>query len=77
MPFGDFLTNFNSTVSLTCRAEGGPNNMFEWRNFTQRIISNSDVLELTMITGSDGNSYRCVVFNDVGSSSAITSIIGM
>ena len=77
-PFGDILTSFNSTVSITCGAQGGPNNMFEWRQFPQGVIvSNSDVLELTMITGSDGGVYQCTVTNDAGSGTANTSVIGM
>ena len=76
MPPGDVLTNFNSTVSLICGAQGGPNNMFEWSN-QGMVVSNSDVLELTMITGSDGGTYQCTVTNDAGSDTATTLVIGM
>ena len=76
LPFGSVLTNFNSTVSLTCTAQGGPNNMFVWRR-QGMIVSNSSVLELTMITGSDGGVYECTVTNDAGSGAASTSVIGM
>ena len=75
-PPGNVLTSFNSTVSLTCSAQGGPNNMFEWSK-QGVIVSNSDVLELTMITGSDGGVYQCTVTNDAGSDTASTSVIGM
>ena len=70
------LTDFNSTVSLTCTAQGGPNNMFEWSKLGV-IVSNNDVLELTMITGSDGGVYQCTVTNDAGSGANSTSVIGM
>ena len=70
------LTNFNLTESITCSAQGGPNNMFEWSK-QGVIVSNSDVLELTMITGSDGGLYVCNVTNDAGSDTANTSVIGM
>ena len=40
------------------------------------IISNSDVLELIMITGSDGGLYVCNVTNDAGYGTANTSVIG-
>ena len=70
------LTNFNSTESITCSAQGGPNNMFEWSK-QGVIVSNSDVLELTMITGSDGGLYVCTVTNDAGSDTASTSVTGM
>ena len=76
LPPGNVLTNFNSTVSLACGALGGPNNMFEWSK--QGVtVSNSDVLELTMITGSDGGVYQCTVTNDAGSDTASNSVIGM
>ena len=76
LPHFAVLTNFNSTVSLTCQARGGPNNMFEWSK-QGVIVSNSDVLELTMITGSDGGLYICNVTNDAGSGNTITFIDGM
>ena len=76
MPPGDVLTNFNSTVSLICGAQGGPNNMFEWSN-QGMVVSNSDVLELTMITGSDGGTYICNVTNDAGYGTDSASVIGM
>ena len=69
------LTSFNSTENITCLAEGGPDNMFEWSK-QGVIVSNSDVLELTMITGSDGGLYVCNVTNDAGYGTANTSVIG-
>ena len=76
IPFGNVLTTFNSTVNLTCMAQGGPNNMFEWSR-QGMTFSNNSVLELTMITGSDGGTYQCTVTNDAGSDVASTSVIGM
>ena len=75
-PGGAVFTNFNSTVRLLCGAQGGPNNMFEWSRLGV-IVSNSDVLELAMIIGSDGGVYQCTVTNDAGSGTANTSVIGM
>ena len=75
LPFENVLTSFNSTVNITCSAQGGPNNMFEWSK-QGVIVSNNDVLELTMITGSDGGLYVCNVTNDAGSDTASTSVIG-
>ena len=69
------LTSFNSTETITCLALGGPDNMFEWKK-QEVIVSNSDVLELTMITGSDGGLYVCNVTNDAGYGTANTSVIG-
>ena len=70
------LTNFNSTENITCLADGGPNNMFEWRK-QGVIVSNRDVLQLTMIIGSDDGTYQCTVTNDAGSDTASTIVIGM
>ena len=70
------LTNFNSTLNLTCTADGGPNNIFEWSK-QGIIVSNSSVLELTMITGSDGGIYECTVTNDAGSGRESASVFGM
>ena len=75
-PFGDVLTNFTSSVSIRCLVGGGPNNMFEWSK-QGMIISYSDILELTMITGSDSGTYQCTVTNDAGSDTATTLVIGM
>ena len=75
-PFGDILTNFNSTINLTCLAQGGPDNMFVWRK-EGMIVSNNSVLELTMITGSDGGVYECTVTNDAGSDMYNTTVFGM
>ena len=74
--FPTVLTSFKLTENIRCLALGGPNNMFEWRK-QGMVVSNSDVLELTMITGSDGGTYVCNVTNDAGSDSASASVIGM
>ena len=74
-PPGNVLTNFNSTVTLTCTAQGGPNNMFEWRK-QGVVVSNNSVLELAMITGSDGGTYQCAVTNDAGSGTVSATLTG-
>ena len=76
MPSGNVLTSFSSTVSITCTAQGGPDNMFVWRR-QGMIVSSSSALELTMITGSDGGIYECTVTNDAGSGTANSLVIGM
>ena len=70
------LTNFNSTESITCTADGGPDNMLEWRKQGPAlVITRNSILELTMITGSDGGVYECTVTNDAGSDTASTTVI--
>ena len=69
-------TRFNLRLEVTCTAEGGPNNMFEWRR-QGMVISNSSVLEIPMITGSDRGAYECTVTNDAGTDTANTTVTGM
>ena len=72
------LTNFNSSESITCTAEGGPDSMLEWRRQGMApVISSNSVFELTMITGSDGGVYECTVTNNAGSDTANTLVTGM
>ena len=75
-PPGNILTAVNIKVTLTCIAQGGPNNMFKWRR-QGVVISNDPVLSIPMVTGSDGGVYQCTVSNDAGSDTATTTIIGM
>ena len=75
-PSGNILTTANSKVTLTCLADGGPNNVFEWRR-QGVVISNDPVLLIPMVTGSDGGVYRCTVSNAAGSDTATTTVIGM
>ena len=74
-PSGNIFPSLNSTVNLTCVAEGGPNNRFVWRR-NGEIVSNNASLELTVITSSDGGMYECTVTNDAGSGTA-TTLVGM
>ncbi|XP_065904165.1 hemicentin-1-like isoform X3 [Dysidea avara] len=72
-PVGNILTSVDSTVSSTCVAQGGPNNVFEWRR-QGVVISNDPVLSISMVTGSDGGVYQCTVSNAAGSDTATTTI---
>ena len=75
-PVGNILTSVDSTVSSTCVAQGGPNNVFEWRR-QGVVISNDPVLAIPMVTGSDGGVYQCTVSNAAESDTATTTVIGM
>ena len=76
IPVGEVLTSFNSTVTLPCTAQGGPNNMFQWSK-QGIVIYNGSQLEITMITGTDAGMYQCIVTNDAGSDDASVLLIGM
>lgn len=73
----NITVNFTSAVSITCSAQGGPNNRFEWRQRGEvEVITNNPVLEFPMITGSDGAMYECTVFNDAGMETRNVTVTG-
>ena len=69
-------TTVNSTVNVNCSSEGGPNNMFEWRK-QGTVVSNNNVLEFLMITGTDGAVYECTVSNAAGNETTNVTLTGM
>ena len=71
------MTSFGSSENLTCFAQGGPNNAFEWTNNQGQVVSNSALLQLQSITGSDGGVYTCTASNAAGSGSATVIVSGM
>ena len=75
MPSENTFPSLNSTVNLTCAADGGPNNRFVWRR-NGTVVSNSARLELTVNTSSDGGMYECTVTNGAGSGTE-TTLVGM
>ena len=72
----DITTTVNSTVNITCSAEGGPNNVFEWSKQGTEVVSNDDVLEFPMITGTDGAVYECTVSNAAGNERRNVTLTG-
>ena len=75
------IVSYNGMAVFSCTAEGGPNNTFRWvrgiPSFGSDTINLSDFdslkvvgtepqLTLTMVNGSTGGQYTCVVFNDAG-----------
>ena len=73
----NITTSINSTVTITCFGEGGPNNMFEWRKQGTEVISNNATLEFSMISGSDGAVYECKVSNAAGNETRTVTVTGM
>ena len=69
-------TSFGSSATVTCNAQGGPNNTFEWTNNQGQVVSNSAVLQFPSINGSDGGVYTCTATNAAGSGSETATIIG-
>ena len=72
----NITTTVNSTVSINCSGEGGPNNMFEWSKQGAGVVSNNAVLEFPMITGTDGAVYECIVSNTAGNEKSNVTLTG-
>ena len=72
----DITTTVNSTVNITCSADGGPNNMFEWSKQGTGVVSNDAVLEFPMITSTDSAVYECTVYNAAGNETLDVTLIG-
>ena len=72
---GNISTTFNSSINLTCSAQGGPDNMFEWKK-EEVIISNNPLLQFPMVTSTDGSVYQCTVSNVAGNDTTTVTITG-
>ena len=73
----NIATIFNSTVTISCFAKGGPNNMFQWSKQETGVISSNSVLEFQMIIGSDGAVYECTVSNAAGNETRNVALTGV
>ena len=73
------ITPFSGNVNqgdnhtLTCTAQGGPNNTFTWMREGQSIAS-GNTLTVTNLT--IGVSYMCVVRNEAGEGEASRALTG-
>ena len=65
----EISVSLNDTVSVTCSAEGGPNNNFTWTTLATSgnvtFLQNDPELEIN-ITEVDDSIYNCHVKNDAG-----------
>ncbi len=66
------------TEALTCSSNGGPGNTFTWtrRPSAGSAVGNTSAINVTVGDASNGGMYECVVRNDAGNGSAITTING-
>ena len=65
--------NQGDNHTLTCTAQGGPNNMFTWMHRGQSIVF-GNMLTLTNLTV--GSTYSCVVGNEAGADEATRALTG-
>ena len=69
------LVKESDNVTLTCSADGGPNNDYMWF-YGSTSLTNGPVLELNNIRARDGGEYTCVVSNAAGSDRESVTISG-
>ena len=50
--------------------------MFEWSKQGTGVVSNDDVLQFSMITGTDGAVYECTVSNAAGNETRNVTLTG-
>ena len=66
-----------TTVTFTCKEEGGLNNVFDWRySRTGEVVSNTSTLTLTSYA-SIGGDYQCEVSNQAGFDRATGTLNGI
>jgi len=68
-------SNVNAMEQLTCEAEGGPGNRFQWQRMGVSLV-NSAAVNVTVESASSGGDYECIVSNAAGNDSIITVING-
>ena len=67
----------NSMVTLTCSAEGGPSNSFEWTRLSDNSIVDS-VQAITLDSSDPSNlgDYQCTITNLAGRTSTTVTLTG-
>ena len=66
---------YGSAIELTCTSEGGPLLDYSWI-FSDTVIGNDAVLNITGAAVSVGGDYTCNVTNDAGYNSSTTTVYG-
>ena len=67
----------NGSVTFTCVAQGGPNNVFQWSlDGVDLPGENGTSLSKTEVDAADGGTYRCTVSNAAGMDQASALLRG-
>ncbi len=69
----DGIFNHGATVTLSCTAEGGSDNVFLWLS-NETLIAVGNELTLMFINATAGGQYTCVVSNGAGDGSETTNV---
>ena len=68
----------NNVVTYTCYVDGGPGNSYQWiRLRDNEVVSMAQ--ELTSLDNTDpldGGDYQCIVTNDAGNDTVMTTLNG-
>ncbi len=71
----DETYNQGDDVTLECNAAmGGPENIFQWFDSSNSLMSTTSTLTLTNVTAANGGAYTCVITNAGGNNTATTSV---
>ena len=67
----------NNVVNYTCYADGGPGNSYQWIRLRDNVVV-SMAQELTLVNTDplDGGDYQCIVTNDAGNDTVMTTLNG-
>ena len=71
------LVNGNDVI-LTCTAEGGPSNTFEWTrsNNNSQVLSTSSMLTLDRTDPTNGDTYTCTILNAADNTTTMITLDG-
>ena len=58
-----------------CSSNGGPDNQYQWIYLeTNEIVQNGNILTIPLATYDNGGNYQCIVTNEAGLDTAISTI---
>ena len=69
------IATLGENVTLTCLAEGGPGNSYQWQRGGEDLENEtSETLTLTNVNITDGDDYTCIASNSAGSGNATATL---
>ena len=67
----------NNNVTYTCYVDGGPGNSYWWiRLRDNEVVSMTQEFTLNNTGPLDGGDYQCIVTNDAGNDTVMTTLNG-
>ena len=65
--------HYGTDIELSCTAEGSPQLEYRWI-FSNTVIENDTTFNISNATANNGGDYSCIVTNNAGSDSSMTTI---